>query len=186
MNEKQLLEALKQEIGSCGTRLFDLLIQRFEHLKEEHPFHLSSQEVITSLNRWRDELMEAAPFPVQTISVGALLSHRHSYGNDKVEITREVPPGADYRQIHRMTQAECYELLGRMDLFNENQRLRREYQDLSQQVEQARQEWAKASTFLVAQGLKTQVDPFPLDPLPALSAPSDEVVEGELEEDPTF
>lgn len=37
MNEKQLLEALKQEIGSCGTRLFDLLIQRFEHLKEEHP-----------------------------------------------------------------------------------------------------------------------------------------------------
>lgn len=118
---------------------------------------------------------------VRILRVGALLSHRNDYGNDRLEIEVAITDEDNYEQIYQKTKSEVYRLLGRQDLYESRQRLEREYDDLCCKVKKAYDQWEQLRTFLAAQGIKPDASPFPQ--LPLLAEAVQPSLVGELVED---
>lgn len=110
----------------------------------------------------------------------AALANLGGYENEKLQLDAEIKEGEDWEAslaelkgyVHRhLNSQERYDRL-----VAEIREKERELANMTEKVRAARDIYDRASTFLTAQGLKTDMPPFP--DLPALpSAPS----EGELE-----
>ena len=98
---------------------------------------------------------------VKSIKVGAVLSHKNDYGNDRLEIEIEVPEDENYADVYEQGRKEVYRLLGRTDLYDSKRKLEREYDEILRKLQDAYRQWNEMRDFLVAQGIKSDVAQFP-------------------------
>jgi hypothetical protein len=117
---------------------------------------------------------------VRSIKVGAVLSRRNEYGNDRLEIEVEVAEGENVAEVYEEAKAAVYGLLGHRDLYERNSQLRHECAELTLRVKKAQMDWQKASQFMVAQGLKTEGE---IADFPVFSNLLPGAIDGELEDE---
>lgn len=108
-----------------------------------------------------------------------------NYENERIRLVAEVSPdeitGAVVEKLRELAIATAKPK--QQDIWNKRNDLEYEVRNLERKVANAREQWRIATEFMVSQGLKTDVSPFPelVALLPA--AEEEEVVEAEYDDE---
>jgi hypothetical protein len=84
-----------------------------------------------------------------------------SYENEKIGLQAEVEEGETVEAVVEALREQVYKSAHREDALYQRRNLQIEISTLESKVEQARKVWEEVSTFMTAQGLKTEPAPFP-------------------------
>jgi hypothetical protein len=110
-----------------------------------------------------------------TISTG-------NYENEKIGLSADLEEGDSVEATVEDLRKQVFTLANRADDYYNAQKLKREIEQLEAKVQSARSQWEEVSTFLQAQGLKTEPAPFPTL-LKAIAPMSERVIAEVVDDD---
>ena len=97
---------------------------------------------------------------ITKITYSALFD-RGNYQNERIELTRQVEPDDIIEEVFEDLKLLVHDLAGKKDLYYENQKLERDYNNILKKIDQAKTQWEQAAEFLTAQGLRHDAPKFP-------------------------
>lgn len=110
------------------------------------------------------------------------LANLGNYENEKVELSAQLEEGENYHDCLEDLKLKVHAELNNVERYQKLQRsLRdkaRELQTVHELLEKAKAQWEIVSTFMVSQGIKTDMAAFPV--LPQLAPAPQEVLEPDM------
>lgn len=108
-----------------------------------------------------------------------------NYENEKVQLTAEIIEGEDWEAALEELKKQAHSKVNNVDdyykMCDRYREQKRKLEDITDKLEKAYEQWDKASAFLLAQGIKSEVPKFPIERQALITAGVEEV-EAELED----
>jgi len=118
---------------------------------------------------------------ISTVKYGAL-ANLGNYENEKIEIEATCQEGDNWEQVLEDLKLKVHSQLHKESDYrqyvHEYYVAKRKLEDIQEKIEKAQQTWDTVSTFMVAQGLKTDTAKFP--DIPKLMPSANESHDAEL------